>query len=46
MKNIFNLPAVEAEPQKSSRFSSFGRAVSSALIVANDEYDYNDEDDD
>ena len=39
MNNLTFLPAVEAEPQKSSRFSSFGREVSSALIVANDDND-------
>ena len=39
MKNLIISPAVEAEPQKSSRFSSFGRVVSSALIVANDDDD-------
>ena len=31
-KNTVLSPAVEAEPQKSSRLSSFGRAVSSALV--------------
>ena len=39
MKNLILSPAVEAEPQKSSTFSSFGRVVSSALIVANDDDD-------
>ena len=46
MNNLTFLPAVEAEPQKSSRFSSFGREVSSALIVANDDDHDEDCDDD
>ena len=44
MKNLIISPAVEAEPQKSSRFSSFGRVVSSALVVAYDDIDDYDED--
>ena len=37
MTNQILLPALEPEPHKSLRFSSFGRAVSSALIAANDD---------